>query len=110
MTFATLWMITLMKARSTMQLFERTLGLVNNASINLFYDITPIGRIQAMFGADMSNVVGNLYQMGAQFLMVILNIVQILLMIIAVVPQILPVVCVMFYKLYHLFHYMRPAV
>ncbi len=69
-----------------MQLFERTLGLVNNAPINLFYDITPIGRIQAMFGNEMSNVVGALYQMFAQFLMVILNIFQILLMIVAVVP------------------------
>ena len=110
MTFGTLWMITLMKARSTIQLFERTLGLVNNAPINLFYDITPIGRIQSMFGNEMSNVVGALYQMFAQFLMVTLNIFQILLMIVAVVPQILPVVFVMFHKLYHLFHYMRPAV
>ena len=45
MLLLTLAMTTYMKAQTNKQFYDMILERVINAPINLFYDVTPIGRI-----------------------------------------------------------------
>jgi ATP-binding cassette subfamily C (CFTR/MRP) protein 1 len=79
---------------------------VASAPINLYFDITPIGRILNHFGTDLQVVEGGLYQHIQEFAFMILNTLQVLLMVVAVVPHMLVVLAIMVYKCYNFYFYM----
>ena len=56
-----------MNLQTSKKIFDNMLERIMNAPINLFYDVTPIGTIQARFGKDLKNIDKRLYDRGMQF-------------------------------------------
>lgn len=53
MRAATVWKFTM---RATRKLHEQMIDRVINAPVNLYFDVTPIGRIMNRFSKDLSSV------------------------------------------------------
>ena len=56
-----------MNLQTSKKIFDNMLERIMNAPINLYYDVTPIGTIQARFGKDLKNIDKRLYDRGMQF-------------------------------------------
>lgn len=56
-----------MNLQTSKKIFDNMLERIMNAPINLYYDVTPIGTIQARFGKDLKNIDKRLYDRGCSF-------------------------------------------
>jgi len=68
------------------------LDRIMQAPINLYFDITPIGRIQTRFTKDLGAVEGNFYQILQEFLTLGSKIVNVGILAIYTAPKIIIVI------------------
>ena len=90
--------------------FNMMLDRVIHAPVNLYFDVTPVGRILGIFNFNLQAVEGILYLQFQEFLMLLINTFLILMMTVIVIPQMAIVLILMIYKCYSFFYYMKPAI
>jgi len=72
---------------------------VMQAPINLYYDITPIGRIQTRFTKDLGAVEGQFYYILQEFLTLGSKILNVVLLAVYTAPKIIIVIGLMMVQL-----------
>ena len=75
-----------MQLKTSHIFFNMMLERIVQAPINLYFDITPIGRILNNFGTDLAVVEGGLYQHIQEFAIVIVNTLFVVVIVVLVVP------------------------
>jgi len=64
-----------MNLQTSKKIFDNMLMRIVDAPINLYYDVTPIGSIQAMFTKDLRTVDKRLYDRGKQFIQTLFRVI-----------------------------------
>lgn len=90
--------------------FIMMLDRVMHAPINLYFDVTPIGRIQKKFGADMDSIEGGFYNMASHILNMMFKVFWLCWLIFTTLPKLLLAFIPMAANVYRLAIQVRPAV
>jgi len=69
------------------------------APINLYFDVTPLGRIQTRFTKDLGAVEGDFYMLLQQFLTLGFKMLNVMILVVCSAPNILFVILFMCYRL-----------
>ena len=90
--------------------FDMMLKRVMNAPINLYFDITPIGRIQKKFGADMESIESSFYMIANQMMQVCFKLVWLVWLIATTLPHLLFAFIPLIFYLFRVVKKVKPAV
>lgn len=91
-----------MKTKASLKFFTEMLDRVMGAPINLYFDVTPIGRIQTRFTKDLNAVEGQFYNILQDFLTIGFKLANAFILVISNFPQVICIFIFMGYYMYDL--------
>ena len=104
--------ITIVQKASTMgeiKLHNDMINRIVKAPINLYFDVTPVGRIINRFSRDLGNVQDHFSHMVAWFTWMVFVLIQSSITTLYAVPQLIISYPIVFAILYRIFRYYTPA-